>query len=156
MKIVLLSVGKSNDKLYSDAIEEFNKRIQKYYSTEWHFLQIKNTTKTKDAAIKKAEALLVLSFISKNDYIILLDERGKMLSSIQLAEYVQQRANESVKRLVFLIGGAYGVDHILQQRANFIWSLSALVFPHQLVRLILIEQLYRACTIQRNENYHHA
>ncbi len=156
MKIVLLSVGKSNDKLYSDAIEEFNKRIQKYYSTEWHFLQIKNTTKTKDAAIKKAEALLVLSFISKNDYIILLDERGKMLNSIQLAEYVQQRANESVKRLVFLIGGAYGVDHILQQRANFIWSLSALVFPHQLVRLILIEQLYRACTIQRNENYHHA
>ena len=156
MKIVLLSVGKSNDKLYSDAIEEFNKRIQKYYSTEWHFLQIKNTTKPKDADIKKAEALLVLSFISKNDYIILLDERGKMLSSIQLAEYVQQRANESVKRLVFLIGGAYGVDHILQQRANFIWSLSALVFPHQLVRLILIEQLYRACTIQRNENYHHA
>lgn len=79
-----------------------------------------------------------------------------MLTSPQLAATIQSRTNESVKQLVFLIGGAYGLDDSIIKRANFTWSLSQLTFPHQLVRLILAEQVYRACTIIRNEKYHHS
>ena len=86
---------------------------------------------------------------------ILLDEKGKNISSPQLANIIQQRANESCKQLVFLIGGAFGVDETIVQRANFTWSLSNLVFPHMLVRFMLAEQVYRACSILRNEKYHH-
>lgn len=108
-----------------------------------------------EAEIKKREADLILSNLDKNDYLVLLDERGKMLRSEALAVFLQNRANESTKKLVFLIGGAFGVDAQVMQRANYHWSLSSLVFPHQLVRLILAEQVYRACTILRNEKYHH-
>ena len=84
-----------------------------------------------------------------------LDERGKMISSENLAELIEKRTGEGCKRLIFLIGGAYGLDESILQKAHFRWSLSKLVFPHQLVRLILAEQVYRACTILRNEKYHH-
>ncbi|HMP88156.1 MAG TPA: 23S rRNA (pseudouridine(1915)-N(3))-methyltransferase RlmH, partial [Lacibacter sp.] len=84
-----------------------------------------------------------------------LDERGKHISSEELAGFINQRSNESCKNIVFLIGGAYGLDPTVLERARFTWSLSRLVFPHQLVRLILAEQVYRACTILRNEKYHH-
>ena len=90
------------------------------------------------------------------DKLILLDERGKNLYSPDLATLLQQYADQSTKNLVFLIGGAYGVSDAVKKRADFYWSLSNLVFPHMLVRLILAEQLYRACTIMRNEKYHHA
>jgi 23S rRNA (pseudouridine1915-N3)-methyltransferase len=86
---------------------------------------------------------------------VALEERGKQLSSEGLASFIQSRANESARNLVFLIGGAYGLDEVVLKRAQFKWSLSELVFPHQLVRLILAEQVYRACTILKNEKYHH-
>lgn len=156
MKFLLLSAGKTHDKIYVDAIQEFSKRLQNYYVTEWKWLQIKKNTINNENAIKKAEAELILSVIAKEDYVILLDEKGKMLSSPQLAQAIQQNVNESIKRIVFVIGGAYGVDKTVWDRAKWVWSLSPLVFPHQLVRLILVEQLYRACTIQRNEKYHHS
>jgi len=108
-----------------------------------------------EAELKKAEASLVVNALEKDDFLVVLDENGKMLSSVQLAGFLQQRANESSKNLIFLIGGAYGLDPAILKRANHSWSLSALTFPHQLVRLILSEQVYRACTILRNEKYHH-
>lgn len=108
-----------------------------------------------EAQLKKAEAVMILDMLTKEDHLIALDERGKMLDSLQLAQMIQQCANDSVKNLVFLVGGAFGIHQDLLQRAQFKWSLSALTFPHQLVRLILAEQLYRACTINRNEKYHH-
>lgn len=98
---------------------------------------------------------MILDMLTKEDHLIALDERGKMLDSLQLAQMIQQCANESIKNLIFLIGGAYGIHPDVLKRAQFKWSLSALTFPHQLVRLILAEQLYRACTINRNEKYHH-
>ena len=106
--------------------------------------------------LKKQEAKLILQNLTSDDYLILLDERGKQFSSTELAKFIQQRANESSKRLVFLIGGAFGTDETVAKRANFTWGLSKLVFPHMLVRLILAEQLYRACTILKNEKYHHS
>jgi 23S rRNA (pseudouridine1915-N3)-methyltransferase len=106
--------------------------------------------------LKKKEGETLLEWLKKDDYLVLLDERGQSLTSESLATFLQTRANESAKNIVFLIGGAYGVDEAIFKRANFTWSLSKLVFPHQLVRLILAEQLYRACTIIRNEKYHHS
>ena len=156
MKIVLASVGKPHEALVKAGVEEFTQRIQKYYGVEWKIIAPpKNAASLNEAALKKAEAELILQQLQPDDYLILLDERGKSISSPELANLLQQRANESTKRIIFLIGGAFGVDSIIQQRAQFTWSLSKLVFPHMLVRLILAEQVYRACTINRNEKYHH-
>jgi len=156
MKIVLASVGKPHEALVKAGVEEFTQRIQKYYGVEWKIIAPpKNAASLNEAALKKAEAELVLQQLQPDDFLILLDERGKNISSPELANLLQQRANESTKRVVFLIGGAFGVDGTIQQRAQFTWSLSKLVFPHMLVRLILAEQVYRACTINRNEKYHH-
>ena len=105
--------------------------------------------------LRRKEADTILDWLDKDDYLVLLDEKGKSLSSEGLATFLQTRANESTKKIVFLIGGAFGVDEKVKKRAQFVWSLSSLVFPHQLVRLILAEQLYRAATIIRNEKYHH-
>lgn len=102
------------------------------------------------------ESQVILEAIDPADYLVLLDERGKMLSSPDLAGLIEQRALQGSKRIHFVIGGAYGVSQALRTRANLVWQLSKLVFPHQLVRLILAEQVYRACTIIRGEKYHHA
>lgn len=157
MKIQFWSVGKTHESYVKPGIEDFSKRLQHYFPTEWLILTPpKNAGNLSEPDLKKAEATLVLSQLQNEDYLVLLDERGKMLSSPELARVIQQRANESTRRLVFLVGGAYGVDVSVMQRAGLSWSLSKLVFPHMLVRLILAEQIYRACTILRNEKYHHS
>ncbi len=156
MKIQFWSVGKSHDKYVQAGIDDFTRRISKYYPVEWKIISpARQTINTTETDVKKQEASNILQALQKEDYLILLDERGKQLSSTDLAEWLQKRANESIKNLIFLIGGAFGADDAIFARANFKWSLSSLVFPHQLVRLILAEQVYRACTINRNEKYHH-
>jgi Uncharacterized conserved protein len=156
MKIQLWSVGKNHESYVQEGIEDFTGRLSKYFPVKWHLIPTpKNAGMLSEMDLKKKEGETILEFLKKDDYLVLLDERGKSLTSEKLAEFIQTRANESTKTLVFLIGGAYGVDEAIIKRANFTWSLSHLVFPHQLVRLILAEQLYRACTILRNEKYHH-
>ena len=157
MKIQLWSVGKSHDPYVKEGIEDFSKRINKYFTTEWTIISPpKNAAALSEKDLKKAEAVLLSAQLQKDDYLILLDERGRTVSSPELAQFIQQRANESSKKLIFLIGGAFGVDESIAKRADFTWSLSKLVFPHMLVRLILAEQIYRACSILRNEKYHHS
>ena len=156
MKIQLWSIGKTHESYIKAGIDDFTGRITKYFPVEWTvLLPPKNAAVLSASDLKKAESSMVLQKLLKNDYLVLLDERGKQLSSPELADFLQLRANESNKNLVFLIGGAFGVDDILFDRADYIWSLSKLVFPHMLVRLMLAEQVYRACTILRNEKYHH-
>ncbi len=156
MKIQLVSVGKAHDADLKSSIDDFSARIKKYFPVEWQIISPpKNAALLSENDLKKAEAASILTQLQKDDYLVLLDERGKQLSSPELASFIQQRGNESSKRIVFLIGGAFGVDETIMQRANYIWSLSKLVFPHQIVRLILAEQVYRACSILRNEKYHH-
>jgi 23S rRNA (pseudouridine1915-N3)-methyltransferase len=156
MKIELWSVGKPHETYAKPGIEDFSKRISNYYPASWDIIAPpKNAGSLSESALKKAEAALIISALEAQDYLVLLDERGKQLNSPGLAQFIQQRANESTRKIVFLIGGAFGVDETITQRANFCWSLSPLVFPHMLVRLILAEQVYRACTILRNEKYHH-
>lgn len=156
MKLRLISVGKPHEPYVKEGINDFTQRINKYFKADWLIIPTPKTAPSlSETELKKAEATLILNQIEKEDYLILLDERGKVFSSPQLAQFIQQRANESNKQLVFLIGGAFGVDPIITSRAQLVWSLSPLVFPHMLARLILSEQLYRACTIIRNEKYHH-
>lgn len=157
MKIQLWSIGKTHEAHVKDGIELFTKRINFYYPAEWKILQPpKNAASLSNQELKSKEAELILSSLKKEDYLVLLDERGKQVNSEGLATFMQQRADEGIKNLVFLIGGAFGVSAEIMQRAEFNWSLSNLVFPHQLVRFILAEQIYRACTINRNEKYHHS
>jgi 23S rRNA (pseudouridine1915-N3)-methyltransferase len=157
MKIQLWSVGKTHEPYVRDGIEDFTKRINKYFTAEWMIIPpVKNAAVLSEADLKKSEAIAIQSYLQKEDYLILLDERGKQLTSPELAKQLQQLANESNKRIVFLIGGAFGVDESIFKRAHYTLSLSKFVFPHMLVRLILSEQIYRACTILRNEKYHHS
>jgi 23S rRNA (pseudouridine1915-N3)-methyltransferase len=153
LKISICSVGKANESYIKEGVDQFTKRIGHYYPIDW--VLITPSKLTEPAQIKKAEAESILKALAKTDVLILLDEKGKMLDSPGLAKLIQQKANQSAQRIVFLIGGAYGVDQIIKERANFTWSLSDLVFPHMLVRLILAEQIYRACSILANEKYHH-
>jgi 23S rRNA (pseudouridine1915-N3)-methyltransferase len=156
MKIQFWSIGKNNESFVDEGIKQFTKRISNYYSVEWQIIATpKNAAVLSDVDLKQKEGETILNLLKKEDYLILLDERGKTLTSEGVANFIQQRANESEKQLVFLIGGAFGVSKSVFERADYVWSLSPLVFPHQLVRLILAEQIYRACSINRNEKYHH-
>lgn len=156
MKILFISVGKSNEPYVEEGIKDFTNRITKYFPVSWQIIAPpKIAASLSESALKKAESLLILQQILPDDYLVLLDERGQNFNSPGIAQLLQQRANESSKRVVFLIGGAFGVDEVIFKRANTVWSLSKLVFPHMLVRLILSEQIYRACSILRNEKYHH-
>lgn len=152
----LWAIGKAHESYVKEGIEDFTKRIAKYYPVEWKILPpAKQTAGTAEAEIKKQEAHNILQALQKDDYLVLLDEKGKQVTSPQLASFIQQRANDSVRQFIFVIGGAFGVDEQVKIRANFTWSLSQLVFPHQLVRLILSEQIYRACSIIGHGKYHH-
>jgi 23S rRNA (pseudouridine1915-N3)-methyltransferase len=153
LKLSILSVGKLHESYIKEGVDQFTKRIGHYYPIEWQL--ITPSKLIEPIQIKKAEATSILKSLAVSDVLVLLDEKGKMLSSPGLAKLIQQKANQSAQRIVFLIGGAYGVDEEIKKRANSIWSLSELVFPHMLVRLLLAEQIYRACSILANEKYHH-
>jgi 23S rRNA (pseudouridine1915-N3)-methyltransferase len=156
MKIQFWSVGKPHEKYIKEGVEDFTNRISRYFKAEWTVIPPhKNAGSLTETDLKKQEGQTILEWLNDDDYLVLLDERGKNISSEDLSVLLQQRANDRTKRLIFLIGGAFGVDDAVAKRANFTWSLSKLVFPHMLVRLILAEQVYRACTILRNEKYHH-
>lgn len=156
MKIQLFSIGKPHEKYAVLGIENFTNRIGNYFTCEWKIIPpLKNASSLSEEQLKKQEGKIILENLQKEDVLILLDERGRMLDSPAVANLIQQYANQSSKKLVFLIGGAFGVDEAVFKKAHFVWSLSKLVFPHMLVRLILSEQIYRACTILKGEKYHH-
>lgn len=147
MKLVILSVGKEKDSLSEDLTKHFEMRILRYLPLEWIYLSHEST--------KEKEGEKILSALKKEDYVVLLDEKGKDMTSIAFAELIENRMVDSIKRMVFIIGGAYGVSDAVHIRANYSWKLSSLVFPHMLVRVIVAEQLYRAMSILKGEKYHH-
>lgn len=155
MKILFCSVGKAHEPLVKAGIETYTKRVTNYFPAEWLLIPPPKNAALPEADQKKQEATSIRQVLKEDDYLVALDERGTTLTSEALSQFIQQRATASVKRFVFLIGGAYGLDQSVLAQASFKWSLSPLTFPHQLVRLILAEQIYRACTILRNEKYHH-
>lgn len=159
MKILLWSIGKSHEPSIKPAIDDFTKRISRYYPVEWNLIPpLKNAAALSPADVKKKEGeiLRVQLANNKEHYLVTLDEYGKQFTSEGVARFLGERSNDSGKDLVFLIGGVYGLDGSVLRQTDHRWSLSQLTLPHQLVRLILAEQIYRACTIIRNEKYHHA
>jgi len=156
MKIHFWSIGRYHEPFVEQGVLDFTKRLNNYFPVSWKIIPtVKNSSSLSMQDLRKKEGEAVLKLLGEGDFLVLLDERGKQLDSMQLAHMLQTRANESVRQLIFLIGGAFGVDEQVKKKAGITWSLSALTFPHQLVRLILAEQVYRACTILKNEKYHH-
>jgi len=149
--ITVLAVGKKHEAWVADGIERYQKRLKKPYDVSW-VLQAHSAQNGLVARENESEA--ILSKLKPDDYVILLDEKGQNVDSMELSSKITFKLNQSVK-VVVVIGGAYGVDERVHARADFVWSLSKLVFPHQLVRLILAEQLYRAQEISLGNPYHH-
>lgn len=150
MSIKIITVGKKHETWTEQGIERYQKRLRAPFAVEWVFLSHSQFSGIKAA---EEESQRILDRLKDDEFLLLLDERGKMLSSPALSDVLQSATLNA--KVVCVIGGAYGVDERVQKRANLIWSLSDLVFPHQLVRLILVEQLYRAQSIARGEPYHH-
>lgn len=151
MSLKILAIGKKHEAWVLDGIERFSKRLQAPYDLDWVILAHSSLS---DLSARQDESERLLNKLNPNDYVVLLDERGRELDSPGLAQAIERQL-VGARKLVFIIGGAYGVDERIRQRADLVWSLSPLVFPHQLVRLILVEQLYRAQEISAGRPYHH-
>jgi 23S rRNA (pseudouridine1915-N3)-methyltransferase len=155
MKSVLLQVGKTVNKHFTAGISDYAERISHYMPFDIITIpELKNTKNLTEEQQKAAEGDLILRQLQSSDHVVLLDEHGLELRSVELARWLQQK-QQSARRLVFVIGGPYGFSPAVYQRANEQLSLSRLTFSHQMVRLVFTEQLYRACTIIKGEPYHH-
>lgn len=156
MDIEIWSIGKENESYINDGVLYYFKKTKPYNPVSLVTLQLPKKAATTDAErTKQQEEELILKKLQPQHYLILLDEKGKMLSSPQWAQQFQNCMNQGIKTVVILIGGAFGVTERVKQEAKQVWSLSNLVFPHQLVRLIVAEQVYRAFSILHNSPYHH-
>lgn len=156
MNIKLLAVGKTDDKNLQTLIENYQKRLSFYVKFDLEIIaDIKNAKNLSEAQQKEKEGELILSKVTASDHLILLDEKGKSFTSVGFSDFLQKKMNSGIKTLVFVIGGPYGFSETVYQRAESKISLSEMTFSHQMVRLFIIEQLYRAFTILRNEPYHH-
>jgi 23S rRNA (pseudouridine1915-N3)-methyltransferase len=151
MSIRIIAIGKKHEPWVSEGIERYQKRLKRPFDIEWVVLPHSSLSET---AARQEESKRIISRLHANDYVVLLDERGKNIDSPTLSNLLLSPI-ESSRSVVIIIGGAYGVDETVNYRADFTWSLSHLVFPHQLVRLILTEQIYRAQEIAGNKPYHH-
>ena len=151
MPIRIIAIGKKHEPWVADGIERYQQRLKRPFEIEWVILPHSSLN---DVAARQNESQRIFSRLNVDDYVVLLDERGKIINSPDLSKILVTQLDAS-RQVVIIIGGAYGVDDTIQKRANYIWSLSHLVFPHQLVRLILTEQLYRAQEIAGGKPYHH-
>ncbi len=156
MNIKLLAIGKTDNKALQELISVYEKRLQHYIKFDLEILpDIKNTKNLSESQQKEKEGELILNKLSTGDILVLLDENGKQYDSISFSAYLQKKMNSGLKQLVFVIGGPYGFSEAVYQKATGQVSLSKMTFSHQMVRLFMVEQLYRAFTIFRNEPYHH-
>jgi 23S rRNA (pseudouridine1915-N3)-methyltransferase len=155
MKIKLILTGKTAKNYIFSGMEEYSKRIQHYIGFETIEIEAGKKVGNNLIVVKKTEYKAQLKNIDTGDYIIILDENGKSLNSVEFSRFILQKMNESRKCLVFIIGGAYGFADEIYKRADFSLSLSKMTFNHQMTRIILMEQIYRAYSIIHNEPYHH-
>ncbi|HHV65065.1 MAG TPA: 23S rRNA (pseudouridine(1915)-N(3))-methyltransferase RlmH [Peptococcaceae bacterium] len=158
LQIKVIAVGKIKEKYLQMGIEEYRKRLGGYVRLEIKEIQDEpcpeKASPAEEDKIRQKEGARLLNAISDQDYVILLDMSGRNISSPELAELLAERALAGQSSITFVIGGSLGVAEEVRQRADFQWSFSRLTFPHQLIRLVLLEQIYRACKINRNEPYH--
>ncbi|UOE50365.1 23S rRNA (pseudouridine(1915)-N(3))-methyltransferase RlmH [Mucilaginibacter sp. SMC90] len=156
MKITFLTVGKTEDAYLKEGIDKYVKRLKHYTKLELAEIpELKNTKALSPEQQKAKEAELILKKITPLDFVILMDEKGSEFTSTQFAAYINKKEISTSANLIFIIGGPYGFDASVYQRANDKISLSRMTFSHQMVRLFFVEQLYRAYTIMKGEPYHH-
>ena len=156
MKTTLLAVGRTVETYYIEAIREYVERTKHYIPFEIEIIpELKNTKSLSTEQQKEKEGELILKSLQSGDYIVLLDEKGKEFRSVEFASWMERKLSTAGKRLVFIIGGPYGFSEKIYQVANEKLSLSKMTFSHQMIRLIFVEQLYRAMTILNGGPYHH-
>ena len=156
MRIKLLAIGKTDDKSLQILIQTYEQRLKHYVKFELFVIpDIKNSKNLSQGQQKEKEGELILKELQTTDQLILLDEKGKEFRSIEFSKFLQKKMNSGIKQLVFVIGGPYGFSDKLYQKATGKVSLSKMTFSHQMIRLFVVEQIYRAFTILRNEPYHH-
>lgn len=151
MPIRIITIGRKHDSWVSEGIERYQKRLKRPFNIEWVILP---HSAMEGVRARVEESGRIFSRLNADDYVVLLDETGKNLNSPELSKLLTTPL-ESSRQVILIIGGAHGVDDTIHRRANYVWSLSRLVFPHQLVRLILTEQIYRAQEIAGDKPYHH-
>jgi 23S rRNA (pseudouridine1915-N3)-methyltransferase len=156
VKVKLLSIGKTEEKYLKEGIDIYCKKLKHYFP--WEYEEIPAIKQTRNLSLdeqKKREGDAILKKISLSDTVVLLDETGTQYSSIGFSTFVQQQLMQGSKQLLFITGGTYGFSQDLYQRKDYLISLSSMTFSYQMVRLIFLEQLYRAATLLKNESYHH-
>lgn len=152
MPIRILAIGKKHEAWFADGIERYQKRLKRPFDVTWVLLP---HSLSEGVTARQDESKRILSALKDDEFVVLLDERGKLVDSPALSKLLLGPL-ETSKSVTIIIGGAYGVDATIHERVDLVWSLSPLVFAHQLVRLILVEQLYRAQEIAAGGPYHHA
>jgi len=156
MQIKLLAIGKTDNKAIQTLIDDYSSRLGHYIRFELEVIpDLKQSKSLSESLQKEKEGELILKKLSSSDELVLLDERGKTFSSLEFSDYLQKKMNSGLKQLVFVIGGPYGFSEAVYERAHGKISLSKMTFSHQMIRPFVVEQLYRAMTILRNEPYHH-
>ncbi len=156
MQITLMALGKTDSKELSSLIDVYSKRLGHYIKFKWVILpDLKNRKNLSESQQKEKEGELILSKLESSDMVVLLDEKGKRFTSLEFSKLLQKKMNSGQKNLVLVIGGPYGFSNAVYLRCSEKLSLSTMTFSHQMVRLFIVEQLYRAFTILRNEPYHH-
>jgi 23S rRNA (pseudouridine1915-N3)-methyltransferase len=156
MTIKLIAIGKTDNKALQQLISEYENRLKHYVKFELEIVpDIKNSKNLSETQQKEKEGELILKKLTITDELVLFDENGKQYSSIDFANYLQKKMSSGIKKMVFAIGGPYGFSKSVYQKATGKISLSKMTFSHQMVRLFVVEQVYRGLTILRNEPYHH-
>ena len=156
MKTILLVVGRTVEQHYITAINDYIQRTKRYITFDMEVIpELKNTKSLSMEVQKEKEGELILKSLQPGDVIVLLDEYGKEMRSLEFADYMKRKMNTVNKRLVFIIGGPYGFSEKVYQAANEKISMSKMTFSHQMIRLIFVEQIYRAMTILNGGPYHH-
>ena len=156
MTIKLLAIGKTDSSQLQELVEVYQRRLQHYINFEIELIpDLKKTKNLSEEQQKEKEGELILKRLAPTDMLILFDEKGKQYTSIEFSSFLQNKMNSGIKQLVFLIGGPYGFSNEIYSKASGKISLSKMTFSHQMVRLFITEQIYRAFTILRNEPYHH-
>lgn len=156
MKVKLVLIGKTDSNYLKDGINEYGKRLKHYLPLEIVVIpDLKNTKKLSEDQQKQKEGELISSQIKDGDFTVILDEKGKEFSSVEFSKFIEKQMISGLRNLVFVVGGPYGFSDEIHKRANIKISLSRMTFSHQMVRMIFLEQLYRAMTIIKGEPYHH-
>lgn len=156
MKVVLLVVGKTDTRYFAEATDEYKNRLVHYVPFEMQVLpDIKNVKNLSELQQKEKEGDMILKALLPGDYMVLLDDKGKEFTSVDFARYMEKKMQTVPKRIVFVIGGPYGFSEAVYKAAMEKISLSKMTFSHQMVRVVFVEQVYRAMTILNNEPYHH-